>query len=254
MDLEKMRKSFEGKGYTPEMIEDMIEVIRQEQGIKIEDPDAYTVKQASSYLILNLDDSWNEPKVRRYIASGKIVPMEQMEAKYFGYRIHKKELERFVQEHSMTKEDWMKLAKELQKKVDELEKEVEELKSAGSKEIDDLINQNVSVEGTEQLFQEFEEKTDVPKIEEEKVIHVLTQGEADRLLDQVISDNPEFESVREEFLKLVFEKDTIVKWFKKDTKRYRNPTKHAVGTIRYIYDSPYEAIKQSIKVLYDEKK
>lgn len=96
-----------------------------------------TVDEVADKLDIALDSKevWNNHKVLRLIKNGQIEPQDKEPAKRIGYRIKEDEVERFITEYKMTKEDWKKKvveaenhAKELEVKNEELEKQLAEMK------------------------------------------------------------------------------------------------------------------------------
>lgn len=129
MNLAIYKKMLEKRGETPENIEKLVaeylEVEKEEQK-SLEN--MLKVNDAAVYLEEQLQGMWNEAKVRRFIKDGEINPAGSWNAKKLGYRIEKSELDRFIEEYKMTKDDWKKLAKSLQKENETLKAEIESLK------------------------------------------------------------------------------------------------------------------------------
>ncbi|MCR6463216.1 MULTISPECIES: hypothetical protein [Bacillus cereus group] len=95
--------------------------------------DLFTVEKAAEYLKNNIGgkEVWNKNKVLRLLnkgEGGEITPYELKPAKKHGYRIHKDELQGFVQEYKMTKEDWKKRAYEAEEELLKLHAEIEKIK------------------------------------------------------------------------------------------------------------------------------
>lgn len=92
--------------------------------------DLFTVEKAAEFLKNSIPgkEVWNKNKVLRLIKGGEITPHEPKPAKKHGYRIHIDELQGFVQEYKMTKEDWKKRAYEAEEELLKLHAELEKVK------------------------------------------------------------------------------------------------------------------------------
>ena len=87
-----------------------------------------SVQEATSLLKPHLkelkDDRAYELKVLRLISKGEIVAEKPSNKE--GYRISRDEIDRFIKESKMTKNDWRKRAIELQVELNELKKQLSE--------------------------------------------------------------------------------------------------------------------------------
>ncbi|NRD80139.1 hypothetical protein HPT25_22635 [Bacillus sp. BRMEA1] len=123
MNPEKLKQWLEQQGLEPEKIQNFLAQIEKdhlEEQKYLEN--MLSVNDAAVYLNEKLEDKWNSAKVRRFILDGEIQPsVNPGNAKKMGYKIHKDELDRFIYDYSMTKEDWKAYAKKLEKKVAALE-------------------------------------------------------------------------------------------------------------------------------------
>lgn len=125
-ELERLKEKLIAEGFVPEKFEKLIEDMRREDQ---EAEDTLSVKEAASFLFAHLGsltENWNESKVRRCIVSGELKPVDPNAPKKIGYKIHRSELERFVKEEKMTKEDWKNLVKQMEKQLSESEKALTE--------------------------------------------------------------------------------------------------------------------------------
>ncbi|MDT0150417.1 hypothetical protein Q9R38_28280 [Priestia aryabhattai] len=127
MDITKMTELLKSQGLTDEVINKILEHASQQKNASEWEGDYFNVKQASAYLQDKLDKSWNPPKVRRFITSGQLQTINQVDPKgqtgspmKEGYLISKQALETFIEDQSKTKEDWKQEALKLREEVQAL--------------------------------------------------------------------------------------------------------------------------------------
>lgn len=127
-----MKKTLIDQGMEPQQAAAMIAAYQKTLSKEREEAkNLLSVKDAAALLAEALESDWNEAKVRRFISSGDITPaMQPGAAKKLGYRISRTELERFVTEERMTKEDWKILAKQAQKELAEARQQLAKLQTA----------------------------------------------------------------------------------------------------------------------------
>ena len=128
MDIVKLTKTLKSQGLSDEMIQEVLKTASKQ------DRNHFNVKQASVYLQEKLDKSWNPPKVRRFIASGQLQTVNQIDRKgqegsslKEGYLIDKEVLEWFVVDQFKSKEEWRKEALTLRGEVLSLEFRIADL-------------------------------------------------------------------------------------------------------------------------------
>ncbi|MCZ0875634.1 hypothetical protein [Peribacillus sp. AS_2] len=141
------------EGMSPEKADEILK--KAEETRKTEENQQLKVSQVSEILKKRLDKSWNEAKVRRFIASGDLPTINQVDRRAegeavstkHGHRIHVDRVETFIEEQRMTKEDWKAYAKELEKRLEQYEspKEEAEIAPEGQLTIDAI--KGVSIQG-----------------------------------------------------------------------------------------------------------
>lgn len=133
MDIVKLIETLKAQGLSDEMIEEVLKNASEQEDTH------YNVKQASAYLVDKLDKSWNPAKVRRFITSGQLQTVNQIDRKgqvgsstKEGYLIDKQVLETFIEDQSKTKEDWKKEALALREEVQALQAKITSLQEERS--------------------------------------------------------------------------------------------------------------------------
>jgi phage terminase small subunit len=129
-DLIKKIEMLEKKNFSADEIERFLELTLSVAEVKEEfkkEQDYFTVSEAADRLKSILgklkDEKAYELKVYRLIDKGEI--LAEKGSNKIGYRIHKDEVERFITESKMTKEDWKQRALVAEARIKELEKQME---------------------------------------------------------------------------------------------------------------------------------
>lgn len=166
MDLKKMKKTLEKQGLEAEKVEEILKEYQKEEEKEFEN--TMTVHDAAVYLNANLKDNWNEAKVRRFINEFKeIIPAANPgKAKRLGYRIEKAELDRFIERHKMTKEDWKNYAIQLEKEIESLKKQLEQYEPKKEEKVDEIPQGQITIEELEEEQEESENTQEA--VQEEK--------------------------------------------------------------------------------------
>ncbi|MGU3398068.1 hypothetical protein ACNHOZ_28510 [Priestia sp. D51] len=279
MDIVKLTKTLKSQGLSDEMIQEVLKTASKQ------DQNHFNVKQASVYLQEKLDKSWNPPKVRRFIASGQLQTVNQIDRKgqegsslKEGYLIDKEVLEWFVVDQFKSKEEWKKEALtlrgevlSLEFRIADLEKELAVHKAQPSSDAEgsDLPTDS-TIEGQIQWdengeFEEVENETPekpenpqtptdeelITKCQKAKFIddneeRGLTIEHAIELLNTIILEHPEFSDMKETFVDQVFDGYQAVLFANKDAKKFRAPHKTEGA---YSYDTKEKAIIATLKTL-----
>jgi len=131
--IQKIEK-LEQNNISAEEIKEILDLTHSIAEIKaefLENQDYYTVSESADHLkpILGKlkDEKAYELKVYRLIDKGEIVA--EKGSNKTGYRIHKAEIERFIEESKMTKEDWKKRALDAESRIKELEQQLQQMLS-----------------------------------------------------------------------------------------------------------------------------
>ncbi|MFJ7680438.1 hypothetical protein ACIQXQ_20705 [Peribacillus sp. NPDC097198] len=129
--IESLRELLKNNGFDGKTIEIEVEKAlaienerkRQE---KEENEKVKTTEQAATYLGQNLKGKWDGQKVRRLMREGKLDPIERPEKRVQkrGHRFHIDELNKYIKQHKMSREELLTENIELKKKIEELEKKL----------------------------------------------------------------------------------------------------------------------------------
>lgn len=127
--IEKIEK-LEKNNVSADEIKEILDLTSSVAEIKEEfnkNQEFYTVSESAERLKPTLgklkDEKAYELKVYRLIDKGEI--LAEKGSNKIGYRIHKDEIERFIEESKMSKEDWKQRALAAEKRIKELEKQME---------------------------------------------------------------------------------------------------------------------------------
>ncbi|MET3690440.1 gas vesicle protein [Priestia megaterium] len=270
MDIVKLTEMLKVQGLSDEMIEEVLKNASEQEDKHL------NVKQASAYLVDKLDKSWNPAKVRRFIASGQLQTVNQIDRKgeegsslKEGYQIDKEVLEAFVEDQSKTKEDWKEEALTLREEVQALKSKIAALQEGSSSQSSDAGVSDLPIEGQIQWDEngEFEEaKNETPEnlenpltpTDEELVAtckkavfvdneeHFLRVEDALESLNSIIAERPEFDNMKATFVDRVFGGYEAVKIAPKDGKKFKAPHKKRG---QYEYETKEAAIIGTLEAL-----
>ncbi|WP_242303283.1 hypothetical protein [Bacillus cereus group sp. BfR-BA-01495] len=180
MEIEIMKEIFKEQGFEGKQLDEMVEKARlkqeklREEELKNEEK-LKKVEEAVVIFQKSLGGTWNGAKVRRMITSKQLQPVEMNPAKRTGFRIHIKEIERFIEWESMSKEDWKKRCLEAEEQLQTAQKTIEQMKQENEKLKADLkaakTNKKTTVAKAKQqqaAAQQTNEKTDTKNNEQDK--------------------------------------------------------------------------------------
>lgn len=258
MDIVKLTEMLKVQGLSDEMIEEVLKNASEQEDKHL------NVKQASAYLVDKLDKSWNPAKIRRFITSGQLQTVNQIDRKgqtgtstKEGYLIDKQVLEAFIVDQSKTKEDWKEEALALREEVKTLQAKITSLQETAEKP-DTEESEPHKIQGQVELHEVLEEMEKEGQTREdishllENHVPVLTKENADLLVAYTLGVNEQFQGMHEElkgkFMEKVFANKDEIKWFREDDEKYTTLGKK---TNRYIFSTPVESI---LDVLTELKK
>ncbi|WP_142319041.1 hypothetical protein [Bacillus cereus] len=181
MEIEIMKELLAEQGFEGKQLDEMVEKARlkqeklREEELKNEEK-LKKVEEAVVIFQKALGGTWNGAKVRRMITSKQLQPVEMNPAKRTGFRIHIKEIERFIEWESMSKEDWKKRCLEAEEKLQTMQQTIEQMKQENEKLKADLkaakTNKKTTVaKGKQQQAaakEQTNEKTDTKNEEDKK--------------------------------------------------------------------------------------
>ncbi|ASK17790.1 MULTISPECIES: hypothetical protein [Bacillus cereus group] len=138
MEIEIMKELLAEQGFEGKQLDEMVEKARLKQEKLIEEElkneeKLKTVEETVKLLEKSIGGTWNGPKVRRMIAAKQLKPVEENPAKRTGFRIHIKEIERFIEWESMSKEDWKKRCLDAEEQLLAAQKTIEQMKQENEK-------------------------------------------------------------------------------------------------------------------------
>lgn len=138
MEIEIMKELLAEQGFEGKQLEEMVEKARLKQEKLIEEEmkneeKLKTVEETVKILEKALDTKWNGPKVRRFITSKDLKPIDPNPPKKVGFRIHMDEINRFIEWESMSKEDWKKRCLEAEEKLQTMQQTMEQMQKENEK-------------------------------------------------------------------------------------------------------------------------